>query len=131
MKKNRLFLLCIVAGLMALADVQANELRVLFLGDNGHHRPADRFKQLQPVMREKQIDLVYTESLADLNSAKLAGFDALAIFANHNAIAPEQVAALVKFVSDGGVMVALQCAYLCFFNSDKYIELIGSHFTCQ
>src|SRR5262245_3415565 len=25
------------------------ELRVLFLGDQGHHRPADRFKQLQPV----------------------------------------------------------------------------------
>ena len=25
-------------------------LRVLFLGDNGHHRPAERFKQLQPAM---------------------------------------------------------------------------------
>src|SRR5688500_12551964 len=128
MKKNRLFPLSVVAGLMALVDDQANELRVLFLGDNGHHRPADRFKQLQPVMREKQIDLVYTESLADLNSAKLAGFDALAIFANHTEIKPEQEKALLQFVENGGGLVALHCASFCFLNSDKYIELVGGQF---
>ena len=128
MKKNRLFLLSIVAGFLASANIQANEIRVLFLGDNGHHRPADRFKQLQPVLREKQIDLVYTESLADLNSAKLAGFDALAIFANHTRIEPEQEKALLEFVENGGGLVALHCASFCFLNSDKYIELVGGQF---
>jgi putative membrane-bound dehydrogenase-like protein len=128
MKKNRLFLLSVVAGFMAVATVQANEIRVLFLGDNGHHRPADRFKELQPVMREKQIELVYTESLADLNESKLAGFDALAIFANHTRIEPAQEKALLGFVENGGGLVALHCASFCFLNSDKYIELVGGQF---
>src|SRR6185436_2620235 len=54
------------------------ELRVLFLGDAGHHRPADRFKQLLPILASHRIELVYTERLEDLNPAKLAGFDVLA-----------------------------------------------------
>src|SRR5262245_558533 len=49
-------------------------LRVLFLGDNGHHRPAERFRQLQPVLAPKGIELEYTERLEDLHPAKLAGF---------------------------------------------------------
>jgi putative membrane-bound dehydrogenase-like protein len=125
--KKLLFLACLV-GTSMFNPPQAEELRVLFLGDNGHHRPADRFKQLRPALAAKHIDLVYTDSLADLNSAKLAGFDALAIFANHTEIAPEQEAALLKFVSDGGGLVALHCASYCFLNSDKYIELIGAQF---
>src|SRR5262245_40435687 len=40
------------------------QLRVLFLGDSGHHRPAERFKQLQPVLTAKGMELVYTEDLA-------------------------------------------------------------------
>ena len=63
----------------------ADELRVLFLGDSAGHRPAERFKQLEPVFRAKHIDMTYTESLDDLNPAKLAGYDCLAIFANHTA----------------------------------------------
>jgi putative membrane-bound dehydrogenase-like protein len=113
---------------MLLAEIQANELRVLFLGDNGHHRPADRFKEIQPVLRAKQIDLIYTDSLKDLNPSKLAGFDALAIFANHTRIAPEQEKALLDFVNEGGGLVALHCASYCFLNSDKYIELVGGQF---
>ena len=35
-------------------------LRVLFLGDTGHHKPADRFKQLEPVFRKRHIELDYT-----------------------------------------------------------------------
>src|SRR5438876_3986050 len=57
----------------------AATLRVLFLGDEGHHRPADRFKQLQPVLAKKGIELIYTDKLEDLTAEKLAGYDALAI----------------------------------------------------
>src|SRR6188474_1224245 len=83
----------LVAGgtLVAAHSVRAaSTLRVLFLGDTGHHRPADRFKQLQPVLARKGIELEYTENLDDLNPAKLAGYDVLAIFANWTHIAPEQ-----------------------------------------
>lgn len=107
---------------------QTGELRVLFLGDNGHHRPNDRFKQLQPVLSGKKVELTYTDSLKDLNFAKLAGYDALAIFANHTAIAPEQEKALLDFVERGGGLVALHCASYCFLNSEKYIALVGGQF---
>lgn len=107
---------------------EAGELRVLFLGDNGHHRPSDRFKQIQPVLNGRGIELTYTDSLEDLNFAKLAGYDALAIFANHTRIAPEQEAALLRFVEQGGGLVALHCASFCFLNSDAYIELVGGQF---
>src|SRR4051812_43192875 len=97
--------LCSMASMAA--ESQSPSLRVLFLGDNGHHRPADRFKQLQPVLATNGIELVYTEDLADLNPAKLAGFDCLAIYANHTKISPEQERAMLDFVAAGGGLVPL------------------------
>jgi putative membrane-bound dehydrogenase-like protein len=88
----------------------------------------DRFKQLQPVLMKKGIELEYTERLEDLNSAKLAGYDALAIYANHTRIAPEQEQAMLEFVQRGGGLVALHCASYCFLNSPKYIDLVGAQF---
>jgi type 1 glutamine amidotransferase len=104
------------------------QLRVLFLGDTGHHQPADRFKQLEPVLRARGIELVYTDRLEDLNPAKLAGFDCLTIFANHTRISPDQEKALLDFVSAGGGFVPIHCASYCFLNSPKYIELVGGQF---
>src|SRR6266700_3823385 len=82
-------------------------LRVLFLGDNGHHRPEERFNQLLPVLAGRQVKLNYTASLDDLNAAKLAGFDCVLIYANHTKISPEQETALLKFVSAGGGLAAI------------------------
>ena len=42
-------------------------LKVLFLGDNGHHRPAERFRQLQPVLAARGIDLTYTDKVDALD----------------------------------------------------------------
>src|SRR5262245_61496777 len=77
----------------------AESLRVLFLGDQGHHRPADRFKELQPVLAGRGIELVYTERLDDLHPTKLAGFDCLAIYANHPRLSPAQEQAMLDFVA--------------------------------
>jgi type 1 glutamine amidotransferase len=101
-------------------------LRVLFLGDNGHHRPADRFQQLQPVLARRGIELEYTDQLDDLSAAKLAGYDCLLVYANHPRIAPAQEQALLDFVAAGGGFVPLHCASYCFLNSPKYIELVGA-----
>ena len=38
-------------------------LKLLFLGDNGHHRPAERFRQIQPVLSERGIEIVYTDTV--------------------------------------------------------------------
>ena len=132
MMKSVFLLVAVASSLLCPSSLNAatrvDELRVLFLGDNAAHRPADRFKQLEPVLREKGIELTYTDSLADLNPAKLAGFDCLAIFANHTAISPEQERSLLGFVEKGGGLVPIHCASYCFHNSPKYIELVGGQF---
>lgn len=104
-------------------------LRVLFLGDNDHHKPADRFKQLLPVLTPRHIELEYTDTLDDLSPAKLAGYDCLLIYANWTRISPSQEQALLDFVERGGGLVPLHCASYCFLNSPKYIELVGAQFS--
>src|SRR6266481_3902223 len=103
-------------------------IRILFLGDQGHHRPSDRFKQLEPALTAAHIRYTYTESLDDLNPEKLAGYDCIVIYANHTKISPEQEKSLMDFVGNGGGLVALHCASYCFLNSSNYLELVGARF---
>ena len=103
-------------------------LNVLFLGDKGHHRPADRAAQLVPVMAGRGITVTYTEKLSDLNAATLAKYDALLIYANIERIGPDQEKALLDYVTAGGGFVPVHCASYCFLNSPKYIALVGAQF---
>jgi putative membrane-bound dehydrogenase-like protein len=106
----------------------AAPLKVLFLGDQGHHRPADRAAQLAPVLAGRGIDLVYTEKLGDLVPATLAQYDALLIYANITEIAPAQENAILDYVDKGGGLVPVHCASYCFLNSPRYIVLLGAQF---
>ncbi len=103
-------------------------IKVLFLGDQGHHRPADRAAQITPVLAGRGIDVTYTEKLGDLNPATLARYDALLIYANSTVISPEQEKALLEYVNKGGGFVPIHCASYCFLNSPKYIALVGAQF---
>jgi putative membrane-bound dehydrogenase-like protein len=103
-------------------------LKVLFLGDRGHHRPADRAAQLTPVLAGRGIKLNYTENLGDLNHDTLAGYDALLIYANIERITPAQEQALVAYVEGGGGLVPVHCASYCFLNSPRYVALVGAQF---
>lgn len=118
----------VAAALFIGFQASAAQLRVLFLGDNGHHRPADRFKQMQPELSSRGIEMTYTDKLEDLNPGKLAGYDALMIFANHTRISPDQEKALLEYVEGGRGLVPVHCASYCFLNSPKYIELVGGQF---
>ncbi len=104
------------------------QLAVLFLGDEGHHRPAERARQLIPVMADRGIRIEYTEQLADLNPENLAHYDALLIYANIDRIEPAQEQALLDYVERGGGFVPLHCASFCFLNSPRYIALVGAQF---
>ena len=119
------WLFCLVGVSVIAGDAP---LRLLFLGDNNHHRPADRFAQLAPVMAERGIELKYTDELNSLNAATLSRFDGLIVYANHPAISPEQESALLRYVASGKGFVPLHCASYCFLNSPKYIELVGGQF---
>ncbi len=100
-------------------------LKVLFLGDRGHHDPADRAAQITPVLAGRGIQVTYTERLDDLNPATLAGYDALVIYANIDDISPAQDKALLEYVEGGGAFVPLHCASFCFRNSPRYVALVG------
>lgn len=110
------------------AERGSNTIRVLFLGDRGHHKPADRVAQLQPVFTQRNIELTYSESMADLNPGRLAQFDCLMIYANTTRISPEQETAMMDFVAAGGGLAPVHCASYCFLNSSNYIELVGAQF---
>ena len=120
-------LFCMIPSLASAAEPAA--LKLLFLGDNGHHRPARRFAELAPVMEKRKIELTYIDDPAKaLTAETLSQYDGLVLYANIDKIAPEQEKALVDFVEGGKGFVPLHCASFCFRNSPKFVELVGAQF---
>ena len=127
----RLFTVCALSAIhLAVGPATAADkpIRILFLGDNGHHKPAERFKQLQPVMKKRGIALTYSNDVNDLNKRILAKYDGLLIYANTTRISPSQEKALLDFVEGGKGLIPIHCASYCFLNSPKYIALVGAQF---
>ncbi|MGI8979383.1 MAG: PVC-type heme-binding CxxCH protein [Pirellulaceae bacterium] len=116
-----------LGGLSSFAAEPA-PLKLLFLGDRGHHQPAARFKQFQPVMAGRKVELVYTENVGDLNAETLGKYDGLLLFANIDEIKPEQAKALLDYVAGGKGFVPLHCASYCFRNNDEVVALMGGQF---
>ena len=104
------------------------DLHVLFLGDGGHHRPAQRAQQLIPAMLARGIYVHYTEDPHDLNPQTLARFGALMLYADIEQITPEQEQALIGFVEGGKGFVGLHSASHCFRNSPSFAALVGAQF---
>ena len=61
-------LVCIAFSAAVAVAEEPKALNILFLGDEGHHRPAERFRQLQPVLAKRGIDLTYTDKVEALDS---------------------------------------------------------------
>src|ERR1700688_444242 len=95
-----LFLIALLPVGFLLGEKPA-ALKILFLGDNGHHRPAERFRQLQPVLAARGIDLTYTNKVESLHPKILASYDGIILFANIDSITAEQEKALLDFVAGG------------------------------
>ncbi|MDH3582927.1 MAG: ThuA domain-containing protein, partial [Phycisphaerae bacterium] len=112
----------------AKARAPGAPLRALFLGDGGHHKPAERFKQIRPVLSRRGIQLTYTRDMADINSANLRDYDALVVYANIARIGSPQEKAILDYVAAGGGFVPLHCASYCFHNSPDLIALTGAQF---
>lgn len=103
-------------------------LRLLFLGDQNHHQPAMRFKDLQPPMAKHNIALTYTEDVDSLNLATLNQYDGLILYANIDTIEPAQEKALLQYVASGKGFIPLHCATYCFRNSPEIVALMGAQF---
>lgn len=113
----------------ASAQIAPNErIRVLFLGDNGHHQPTRRAKEILPTLAAQGIDLFYTDDRDDLNAAELAKYHALMLYNNHMTVSDAQMAALTRYVEGGRGLVVLHCASASFQNSEAFIRMVGGAF---
>lgn len=122
-------LLCsIFTGGVTTNAVSAADHKLLFLGDQGGHRPAERFAQLAPVLRERGIELKYTEDVNHLHPEMLKDFDGLVLYANIDRITPDQADALLQFVEQGKGFVPLHSATFCFRNDPRIVALMGGQF---
>ena len=112
----------------ASGDSISRRVKVLFLGDNGHHVPLERCRDAYSVLGKRGIDLTYTDDLNDLNPATLNRYDVLLLYANWTKISPEQEKALLDYVESGHGFAPIHCASYCFLNSPKITALIGARF---
>jgi putative membrane-bound dehydrogenase-like protein len=103
-------------------------LKLLFLGDNGHHKPYDRYRQLQMAMSKRGIEIEYTDNLKALDPKILENFDGLIVFANIDELPAAQEKALLDYVNSGKGFLPLHCASFCFRNSKAYVDLVGAQF---
>ncbi len=117
-----------LTGLPAPAFAQPAKISILFLGDNGHHKPHERYRQIEPVLAARGIRLEYVDSAKALNPETLGRFDGLLVYANLEKITPEQEKALLDYVAGGKGFIPIHCASYCFLNSPKYVELVGAQF---
>ncbi|MCU0353539.1 MAG: ThuA domain-containing protein [Cytophagales bacterium] len=107
---------------------KGRRLEVLFLGDNGHHKPIERIPALMAALGPKGINFTYTDNLEDVNPENLNKYDALLVYANWDSIPAAQDKALTDYVNSGKGLVAVHCASWCFRNSEAYVQMVGGQF---
>ena len=76
------FLLSLIFIAAFLVSAQAKRLEVLFLGDEGHHKPAERIPQIMEGLGPRGVNFTYTADPDCLHDETLKNFDALMIYAN-------------------------------------------------
>lgn len=103
-------------------------LKVLFLGDSGHHAPHERLRQMAPSMISRGIQLVYTEDVGSLTLENLRLYDALLVYADIDTIEPQADEALHDYVTGGGGLVALHAGSYSFRNSKYYASMVGGQY---
>lgn len=121
-------LLALVATAATPTLLRAEDLRLLFLGDNGPHQPERRFQDLAPALKIRGIHLDYTDRMEDLNRDKLNQYDGLVLYANIDRIEDERAEALLDYVAGGKGFVPLHCATFCWRNNPEMVALMGAQF---
>ncbi len=111
--------------LVAQSNSKPRRLEVLFLGDNGHHKPMERYAQIAPALGAKGINFSYSDDLKDINAKNLAKYDAILIYANWDEIDKFSEKALLDFVASGKGVLPIHCASYCFRNSADYVKMVG------
>ena len=114
--------------LTANSHANAADLKLLFMGDNGHHRPVDMFHEIAPVLEKRGIEMKYTDRMEDLTAETLADFDGLVLYANIDRIDDSQAKAVLDYVAGGKAFVPIHCATYCWRNNPEIVKLMGGQF---
>jgi type 1 glutamine amidotransferase len=128
MRLNRVLVAAVSLASIVTSVSSQERIRVMFLGDSGHHKPAERMAQIHTVMAARVIDLFYTDQVTDLTANKLAHYDCLILYANHIVLPKRHEKALLDFVAGGRGFVPWHCASACFYRSSKFVALVGGQF---
>jgi putative membrane-bound dehydrogenase-like protein len=110
--------------------VTARPLRLLFLGhEQRNHNSHALFALLASPLARRGIQLTHVNTPAEaLVPEKLAYYDGIVIYGNHETITPEQDKALSDFVNGGKALIALHSASFMFRQSPTYIPMVGGQF---
>ncbi|MDX2069011.1 MAG: ThuA domain-containing protein [Haliscomenobacter sp.] len=125
---KKLLILSLLLCAFSASAQKARRLEVLFLGDNGHHRPIERVPSIMAALGDKGVNFTYTDQLSDLNLANLNKYDALMIYANWDSISPAVEKDLLAYVAAGKGILPIHCASYCFRNSSEYVKMVGGQF---
>ena len=109
-------------------SVHADDLTLLFIGDNGPHHPARRFAELAPVLDRRGIAMKYTDRMDRVNPETLAKFDGVVLYANIDRIDDAPAQALLDYVAGGKGFIPLHCATFCWRNNKDIVALMGGQF---
>lgn len=112
----------------ATVSQTASKLKILFLGDQGGHRPRERYDLVAPIFARRGIQMVYTEDMTEIRLEKLSQYNALLVYANIDEIDRESEQAILTYVRQGGGFVPIHSASFCFRNSTEMVKLIGAQF---
>ena len=78
-----LFTVVLPGPARAADEAVPRRVKVLWLGDNGHHVPLERCRQAFSALGQRGIDLTYTDDVADLNPQTLDRYDVPAALRQH------------------------------------------------
>lgn len=126
--KNLILVVMLLFSWTTVSSQNSRRLEILFLGDNGHHKPIERIPSVMSALGTKGVNFTYTDKLEDLNTNYLNKFDALMIYANWDEITPEAEKALLQYVASGKGILPIHCASFCFRNSPEYVKMVGGQF---
>ncbi len=129
LRTTSLFLsVAMFSSLLVHATHGADPAKIVFLGDKGHHRPADLAGRIVPVLKKRGIEIEYTEDVNVLSEERLKGFDGLLIYANIDQISKiksERCSISLRVAKASSLSTARR---FCFRNSEAYVELCGAQF---
>lgn len=118
----------VAPGQAASSEKAPRRVKVLFLGDNGHHKPLERYRQAVTEMTRRGVDLTYVDDLAQITPENLRRFDVLALYANIDRVTPAAEKAILDYVNGGGGYAVIHCGSFCFLNSTPLTSLTGGRF---